>query len=550
MRRRLWILLLPLGLLLLSGGLLGTYFETNDDLAILGMVRGITTAAPQTDLYLYFHGYAALWTWLYAAWPLVPWYGLTLYGLLYGATVLVAAVLNQLLRPHLPPGPRFLVLGLLFGLAWLEHGFWFNYTRVPLLLAGATLLYTATRYTARGWRVLVPGLLLVGAAAGIRPGGALLGLLAAAPAAWWLAGRPALGVLAGQLLLVGALALMVGQSETAAAYRRFDTRVAFFNDYRLATAPPAAQLPDPTDRLALTAARRWMYSDSTLTSEAFFNRVVQVRPADYLRHTAPAKLARTLLGLGRDYFPLLLLLGLSALAVGQGRPTGQRLFWAVQLGFTGLLLGLGTLLKLPPRVALPLLDFWLLANLIFVVRRGLLPRRPLATRATRLAGLALLLATGAYAYKTAHRRHVLQQERATNEQQLRQLLTAAGRSAVLVTDGLAEAYKSYSPFAPRPWAAGPPRVLMLTGWPSYSPAQPQLLAALTGTRAFGPALARLVRRPDIGWVLTPGGARLLNARLALEGSGLRLVPVAAPPPGAGVRRYQPAGKWPKQRTRP
>ena len=75
MRRRLWILLLPLGLLLLSGGLLGTYFETNDDLGILGMVRGATTAAPQTDLYLYFHGYAALWTRLYAAWPLVPWYG-------------------------------------------------------------------------------------------------------------------------------------------------------------------------------------------------------------------------------------------------------------------------------------------------------------------------------------------------------------------------------------------------------------------------------------------------------------------------------------------
>ncbi|WP_199798364.1 hypothetical protein, partial [Hymenobacter lapidiphilus] len=173
MRRRLLILLLPLGLLLLSGGLLGTYFETNDDLAILGLVRGTTAAVPQANLYLYFHGYAALWGWLYAAWPLVPWYGLTLYGLLYGATVLVGAVLEPLLRPHLRPVPRALVLGLLFGLAWLEHGFWFNYTRVPLLLAGAALLYTATRYPGRGWRAVVPGLLLVGAAAGIRPGGAL-----------------------------------------------------------------------------------------------------------------------------------------------------------------------------------------------------------------------------------------------------------------------------------------------------------------------------------------------------------------------------------------
>ncbi|SDX47422.1 hypothetical protein [Hymenobacter psychrophilus] len=539
MRRRLWILLLPLGLLLLSGGLLGTYFETNDDLAILGLVRGATAANPQSDLYLYFHGYAALWTRLYAAWPLVPWYGLTLYGLLYAATVLVVAVLNQLLQPHLRPVARALVLGLLFGLGWLEHGFWFNYSRVPLLLAGAALLYTAARYSGRGWRVVVPGLLLVGAAAGIRPGGALLGLLAAAPAAWWLGGRPTLGVLAGQLLVVGALALVVGQGENVAAYRRFDTQVAFFNDYRLSTAPAARRLTAPTDRLALAAARRWMYSDSTLTSEAFFERLVQIRPAEYLRHTAPAKLGRTLLGLGRDYFPLLLLLGLSALAVVRGRPAGQRLFWVVQLGFVGLLLGLGTLLKLPPRAALPLLDFWVLANLVFVVRQGLLPRWPLAAGPARVAGLALLLATAAYAYKTAHRRQMLAQEQATNEQQQRRLLAVAGGSNVLVTDGLAATYKSNSPFAPAPWPAGPHRILPLAGWPTYSPAQPRLLAFLTGTRAFVPALLRLARQPDVAWVLTPGGARVLNAQLMAADTGCRLAPVPGPLLATGIRAYKP-----------
>lgn len=516
MRRRIWILLLPLGLLLLSGGLLGTYFETNDDLAILGMVRGATAAGPQTNLYLYFHGYAALWTRLYAAWPLVPWYGLTLYGLLYVATVLVGAVLNQLLRPHLRPVPRALVLVLLFGLAWLEHGFWFNYTRVPLLLAGAALLYTATRYPGRGWPAVVPGLLLTGAAAGIRPGGALLGLLAAAPAAWWLAGRPALGVLAGQLLVVGGLALVVGRGETVAAYRRFDTQVAFFNDYRLSTALPARRLTAPPDRLALAAARRWLYSDSTLTNEAFFGRVMQVRPAEYLRYTAPVKLARTLLGLGRDYFPLLLLLGLSGLAVVRGRPAGRGLFWGVQVAFVALLLGLGTLLKLPPRAALPLLDFWVLANLGFVVRRGLLPRWPLATGPARAAGLALLVATAAYACKTGHRSQVLARERAANEQQQRRLLAVAGGSSVLVTDGLAATYKSNSPFAPGPWPAGPHRILLLAGWPAYSPAQPRLLACLAGTRAFVPALLRLARQPGVAWLLTPPTAGLLNRQLALH----------------------------------
>ncbi|WP_157541277.1 hypothetical protein [Hymenobacter aerophilus] len=537
MRRRLWILLLPLGLLLLSGGLLGTYFETNDDLAILSMVRGASTAGPQTDLYLYFHGYAALWSRLYATWPLVPWYGITLYGLLYVATVLVGAVVNQLLRPYLRPGPRVAVLVGLFGLAWLEHGFWFNYSRVPLLLAGAALLYTATRYRQWGWRILVPGLLLAAAAAGIRPGGALLGLLAATPAAWWLAGRPALGVLGGQLLVVGALALVAGRGETTAAYRHFDSQVALFNDYRLSTAPPARHLADSTDRLALAAARRWMYSDSSLTNEAFFGRVMQVRPADYLRHTAPAKLARTLLALGRDYFPLLLLLGLSALAVGRIRPAGQQQFWVVQVGFGALLLGLGTLLKLPPRGALPLLDFWGLANLVFVMRHGLLPRWPL-TGAVRLAGLALLVAAAAYAYKTGHRTQVLARERAANQQQRHQLLAAARGHAVLVTDGLADTYKSASPFALQPWLTGPPRLLVLNGWTTYSPAQPQLLMALTGTRAFGPALARLARRPDVAWMLTPATAGLLNARLAAVVPGCRLVPMADPvAPASAIRLY-------------
>ncbi|RFP66532.1 hypothetical protein D0N36_02150 [Hymenobacter lapidiphilus] len=348
-------------------------------------------------------------------------------------------------------------------------------------------------------------------------------------------------MLAGQLLLVGALALVVGQGEKAAAYRRFDTQVASFNDYRLTTAPPATRVLNPTDRLALAAARSWMYSDSTLTGEAFFGRLVRARPAEFLRRTAPAKFGRTLKGLGRDYFPLLLLLGLSGLVVGRRRPVGQRLFWLVQAGFIGLLLGLGTLLKLPPRAALPLLDFWLLANLIFMVRRGLLPRRPpVAGTSHYLAGLALLLSTGAYAYKTTHRRHILRQERAANEQQQRRLLAAAGRSAVLVTDGLAATYKSNSPFAPVLWPPGPKQVLMLAGWPSYSPAQSQLLAALAGTRVFGPALARLATRADVAWLLTPGGARLVNARLAASGSGCRLRPVATRLPESAVRRYKPS----------
>ncbi|UOQ76979.1 hypothetical protein MUN84_21295 [Hymenobacter sp. 5516J-16] len=100
MLRRLYVLGLPLLLMFLSGVVLGCYFETNDDLTIIALLRGTTAAAPVTDLHLYFHGYAALWSRLYAAAPYQPWYAYTLYGLLYLAAVLMVAVLRRLLQAH------------------------------------------------------------------------------------------------------------------------------------------------------------------------------------------------------------------------------------------------------------------------------------------------------------------------------------------------------------------------------------------------------------------------------------------------------------------
>ncbi|QNP51983.1 hypothetical protein H9L05_19075 [Hymenobacter qilianensis] len=48
-------------MLALSIGGLGAYYETNDDLIITQLLRGVTAAAPVTDLHLYFHGFARYW---------------------------------------------------------------------------------------------------------------------------------------------------------------------------------------------------------------------------------------------------------------------------------------------------------------------------------------------------------------------------------------------------------------------------------------------------------------------------------------------------------
>ena len=99
------------------------------------------------------------------------------------------------------------------------------------------------------------------------------------------------------------------------------------------------------------------------------------------------------------------------------RPRG---FWLVQAGYAGLLLGLGTVLKLPPRLALPLLDFWVLSNLVSAVP-------PTAGRACAVAVLLGVLALAAvpYGYKTCHRARCWPQEQQTNfaaREQLTQLV--------------------------------------------------------------------------------------------------------------------------------
>lgn len=298
------VVLLPL-LLLLSAALgLGCYFETNDDLTIVSLLRGVSAAVPVTDLHLYFHGYAAAWAALYGWAPAVPWYAISLYALLYAATVLVFAVLEKALRGRWSGGALTLLLVLFFGVAWLEHGFWFNYVRVPLLLAGAGVLFAAQG--APGRRALAVGLVAFGLAWLIRPSAAVLGAAVAAPGAWWLAGRRAGWVLGGAVAwsVVGAVWLHLSWSPEAATFRRLDLLKSNLLDFQLTS--PAPNL-SAADGLSVAAAQHWMLADSARINEAFFARAAPWQLAYFGQHTAPTKLRTALVQLARDYFPLLLL---------------------------------------------------------------------------------------------------------------------------------------------------------------------------------------------------------------------------------------------------
>ncbi|PJJ60084.1 hypothetical protein [Hymenobacter chitinivorans] len=521
--RFLRVVVLPALLLLLAGLGLGCYYETNDDVSITLLLQGSTAAAPVTDLHLYFHGLARLLAALYQHWPTLPWYGLLLYALLYLATVLSFAVLDKLLRGRLP-GPRItVVLVVFFALAWLEHGLWFNYVRVPVLLAGTALLLAAQRPTRR--RILALALLSLLLAWLIRPSAALLGVAAAGPGALWLAGRRGASLVGGALalLLLANGGLLLLRTPAGATYRTLDVLKSNLNDYELYRPVPAT----PADSLGLQAVAHWALGDSTLVNAGLFRRATRLEAGYFLTQVAPHKALAALSLLGRDYFALLVLLTVGGLLVARSRRYPQRRrFWLTQLFFGALLAGLAVGLKLPPRLGMPLFSLWTMTTLIYFLRDT---RRPLPRLSPVFFGtLALLLI--AYAFKTVHRRQVLGREQARGLAVLGPAQAATQRGAVLVTAGLEAAFKSQSPFQVLQFA--PHSVLCLTGWPTLDPSQPALRARLTGTRAQAPALARLAGQPTTQWWLAPEAVPWLTAYLVGASYQVRLQPPAASLPTA------------------
>ena len=546
------VLLLPLLLTVGTIAGLGSYYETSDDATLTWLFSGVLALKPVPSVPLYLHGYGHLLAAAYTALPKVPWLGLLLSGLLGGATVLVFAVLDRLLRPYLRAVPLALVLVSFFGVAWLEHWLWFSHVRVALLLAGAAVLYAAQRWERHP--ALLLGLAGLGAAWLLRPNAAVLGFGAALPAALLLAGswRRAMPLLLSAALLLalatGSAALFRTSAEAHTQARDgYFARILDFDQLRPAPRTLA-------DSLGTAAIGRWLLGDSTVVNEALCRRVYHFDAPDFWGRTVPAKLGLRAQLLMRDYFPLLLALLATILALAR-RPGRPRWFWLMQFGFAGAFLLLAGLLKLPPRVALPLLDFWLITNVVCWLKAGA-AFEPIAAGKTtagatdaaalpqpmrRLAMGAVLLIIAFYGAKTLHRRRVLGQERSRHEQALAEISRRSG-GHIRVLAGTTDLLKSLSPF--RVYSVGLGPVMLLTGWSSHDPSQPALRQALAGTRDQATCLRRLAASgANVRWLLSAETAQWLNRRFRYQpgpGPVVQLVPGPVLVADTTLRLYRPA----------
>ncbi|MGV3586240.1 MAG: hypothetical protein ACO1OF_04490 [Adhaeribacter sp.] len=516
-----WLPTLLFGLTYL---LLGFHYETNDDVIISLLLRGILIQPPLSDLSLYFHGLSHGLTLLYKLAPQIPWYGIMLYALLFTATVLAFIFLQV----HGLVRKRFWwAWFLLFFLAgWYEHIFWFNYMRVPLLLAGTGYLLFLSLWGNKNnlFVNIILGLLFLVALC-IRPSAALLGFAVVWPATFLLLPGKINAWLKWQSLLYFAVIglgffvwLHFTQSPTEKQYQRLDWLKSTVIDFEIYEAQPQTA----ADKLAFKAINQWFIADKQVINEAYYARAGSINLSYIILKVAPLKLAALINLLLRDHFLVLALNAFLLIFIfcKHQRYAGfnRKILIAYQLYFWILILALGICMKLPPRVITPCLSLYTLVNGTVFLRFNY----PVAHkfRTGKIINLILVLLLGLQLYKIVNRARWQKTNQKNNEAFIASV-TNSFPEQILVTNILPDYFRSLSPF--RNYNLGDNAIFFLKGWQTLDPANQLYYKKLTGQTNFAKAVLILTRQKNTVWLLSPEFYSFLQAYFkTFYGQGLDL----------------------------
>ena len=274
------ITVLPLALIAIVQTVCGSYYETNDDTVMLLLLRGISAAAPVSNLHLYLNGWSYILAALYGWAPEFPWYDTLLTAMLY-VSLATAYYVLEIVAGRQQRSWHILSLELLFfGAAFLPNVLQVNFTRPAVLLgAGAGLLLALPAPAGRlatVCRWIFAGAVFA-AGWGVRPPGAELGILFAAPL--WLM-QPVrrigetilyIGIITGVLILGAQLR----ESPDALEYSKVNTIRSQAFDYGYYE----FKLQTQADSLAYATMQggNGPY-DPQLINEAFFQRCLRLTP--------------------------------------------------------------------------------------------------------------------------------------------------------------------------------------------------------------------------------------------------------------------------------
>ncbi|KAA5539260.1 hypothetical protein [Adhaeribacter rhizoryzae] len=496
-----WLPVLLFGLTYL---LLGFHYETNDDVIISLLLRGILVQPPLSDLSLYFHGLSHGLTLLYKLAPQIPWYGMLLYALLFTATVLAFIFLqgHGLVRKRFWWAWFFLF----FLAGWYEHIFWFNYMRVPLLLTGTCYLLFLSLWGNKNnlfVRIMLGLLFLL--ALCIRPSAALLGLAVVWPATFLLLPNKVKAWLKWQSLLwfaVIGLGFFVGlhftQSPAAKEYQRLDWLKSTVIDFEIYEAQPQTD----ADKLAFKAITQWFIVDKQVINEAYYARAGSINLSYILLKVAPIKLAALITLLLRDHFLVLALnvFLLIFILFNHQRYAGfnRKIIFAYQVYFWLLILAIGIFMKLPPRLITPCLSLYTLVNAAVFLRFNY-PAAP-KFRASKLIGLIFVLLLGLQLFKIVNRAKWQKTNQENNEAFIATVKNSFPEK-IVVTSVLPDYFRSLSPF--RNYNFGPKAIFLLTGWQTLDPANQVYFKKLTGQSDFAKAVIALAGRANTVWLMSP-----------------------------------------------
>lgn len=503
--------LLPALLWALTFLLAGFHYETNDDLLMSFIARGLAFGKPVGDYGIYFHGFGQLFVWLYQQFPAVPWYGFILYALLFLATSLAYKFLYKVLRPRC----SFITLigtDILFYLAnWYEHAFWFNYMRVPLLLAALSLL---NAFPSNGQNQKINWLNVAGLsflfllALAIRPGAALLGVTVVFPYLLfqWLRYKErqmkflktvAIFTVSG-ILFTGWLQLHA--TKAAAQYRHVDTLKSAMVDFQWCCGSQQTS----EENLILDGMHHWFVADV-----AVWQPLLKKLHPDWpylLQEAFFVKLPAALQALVLDQF---LALALVVFLLSIHYKNRRQLNWKYVVllqGYTALLLlAFALALKLPPRVLTPVLGLHLLITLAFLP-----PKLESFKPVSGLFKGVLLLLLGLQFYKISSRALWQNGQQQKAEQYFETLSSGYQQRLIILADVSGE-LRALSPFLN--YTFGDNQVLFLTGWQTLDPHFLPYLQQLSGKTGVGEALQELSNRKNVIWVMQPQFKTFLSSYL-------------------------------------